>query len=288
MDKIKEVVNTAQQSIKEAATKAQESINEAAKAAAHKGDDVVEQAKPSKIASWISEETSKAAETVKEGAKDIYEKVVGEGSDVKTKGARTVEEGYSYLNSFFTSLKDNVLNRPLLFIVIPLVLAVGIASWAKNRQRFRRDLFGKPVAPLQPPPSMTYVPLWTVVITLMGYASWLVFDQAKSGKWLTLGAFDLTVVGLLLWPIAHFNLGGGIIPPIISAVTTVISLITNVLFFRVNTTAGTLMTAGSAWIAYMTAINWEQFMNEPGTVTKKDEPLIPGPNDEGREKKKVR
>jgi tryptophan-rich sensory protein/vacuolar-type H+-ATPase subunit H len=288
MDKIKEVVNTAQQSIKEAATKAQETINEAAKAASQKGDEVVEQAKPSKIATWISEETSKAAETVKEGAKDIYEKVVGEGSDVKTKGARTIEEGYSYLDYFFTSLKDNVLNRPLLFIVIPLVLAVGIASWAKNRQRFRRDLFGKPAAPLQPPPSMAYVPLWTVVITLMGYASWLVFDQAKTGKWFTLGAFDLTVVGLLLWPIAHFNLGGGIIPPIISAVTTVLSLITNVLFFRANTTAGTLMTAGTAWIAYMTAINWEQFMNDSGTVTKKDEPLVPGPNDEGREKKKVR
>lgn len=54
--------------------------------------------------------------------------------------------------------------------------------------------------------SWLYDPMWTVVLTSMGYSAWLVFEEGGFGNWLSLGVYNTALMMLVAWPLVFFSL----------------------------------------------------------------------------------
>lgn len=164
-------------------------------------------------------------------------------------------------------IEREILNRPLLFVAYPLVLGLFVSSWAHRQVRLNRAWFDKITLPSNIPPAWLYDPMWTVVLTCMGYASYLVFREVGLGDWsglFSLGFYNLSVMTLFAWPVLFFNWHESILAPIVATVLTGLMMITNGLFFSHSTTAGLLLLPATIWIAYMMVINWQVFKSNQG------------------------
>jgi translocator protein len=106
------------------------------------------------------------------------------------------------------------------------------------------------------PPGWLFGPVWAILYTLMGIASWLVwkkhgFFQAKAA--LTAFLVQLFLNGL--WSQIFFGMQeiGWAFAEIILLLAAII--VTTVLFFEKNRIAGWLMTPYIMWVSFATALN---------------------------------
>lgn len=165
----------------------------------------------------------------------------------------------------FRYLENNVLTSPLLFVAFPLVLGLFISAWAHKQIRVNRAWYDRITIPKMSPASWLYDPMWTVVLTAMGYSAWLVFEEGGFGNWLSLGVYNLGLFSLFAWPLVFFNLHDSVIPPILASISTLLIATANVLFFFYSASAGLLMLLPTLWISYMTIINWQVYSANKGT-----------------------
>lgn len=108
------------------------------------------------------------------------------------------------------------------------------------------------------PPSWIFVPVWTVLYILMGYASYRVWDKGN-------GFYDearesLTVYGVQLivcatWQLTffRFQLLDGVVIHIV--VLLVLILTNSVMFFRIDKLAGLLFIPYIGWVSFATALS---------------------------------
>jgi tryptophan-rich sensory protein len=155
---------------------------------------------------------------------------------------------------------------PLLFVAYPLVLGLFISSWAHRQIRVNRAWYDKINLPANIPPAWLYDPVWTMVLTCMGYASWLVFEENGFGSWLTLGIYNSAVLALVSWPVLFFNYHDNVFAPILATVLTGLMMLTNTLFFTQSISAGLLFIPATLWVSYMTVVNWQVYQKNAGLL----------------------
>jgi len=161
----------------------------------------------------------------------------------------------------FNFLERNVLGRPLVFVAFPLILGLFISSWVHKRIRVNRAAFDKISVPNNLPPSWLYDPMWTVALTCMGYASWMIYNQGGFGEWLALSFYNMSLFLLCAWPVLFFGYNESQLPPALCAtLLTINSIVTMGLFYAKNAAAGSLMIPAVLWIGYMTVLNWQVFL----------------------------
>jgi tryptophan-rich sensory protein len=177
------------------------------------------------------------------------------------------EEEPSFFSAPLEYLEHNVFNStigPLMFVAWPLILGLFISSWAHKQIRTNRAWYDKISLPLNVPPSWLYDPMWTVVLTAMGYASWLVFEEGGFGNWLSLGLYNFGLMMLVSWPLVFFSLHDTIAAPILGTILTGILGLTSVIFGFYSITASLLMSFATAWVGYMTIVNWQVYSKNTG------------------------
>jgi tryptophan-rich sensory protein len=167
----------------------------------------------------------------------------------------------------FDFVERNVLGRPLVFVAFPLILGLFLSSWTHKRIRTNRAAFDKMAIPRNVPPSWLYDPMWTVALTCMGYASWLIYNQGGFGEWLALSFYNMSLFLLAAWPVLFFGYTDNpILPALCSTLLSINSIITMSLFYAKNSAAGSLMIPAVVWICYMTVLNWQVFSLNKGSV----------------------
>jgi len=180
------------------------------------------------------------------------------------------QHGYGYDDeSIFTKainfIEHNIFGStlgPLAFVAYPLALGLFVSAWAHKQVRNNRAWYDKISLPRNIPPAWLYDPTWTLALTAMGYASWLFFEN--NGSWLTLGLYGFTVMTLFTWPVLFFTLHDSIIAPLVATLASVLMLTTDILFFVDDTMAGLLFLPATAWVMYMTIINWQVYTSNAG------------------------
>jgi len=157
-------------------------------------------------------------------------------------------------------LERNVLGRPLVFVALPLILGLFISAWVHKTVRQNRPFFDKISVPRNVPPSWLYDPMWTVALTCMGYASWLVYNKGGFGEWLALSFYNTGLALLAAWPFLFFGYTENqLLPALCASLLTINTIVTMGLFYAKSAAAGSLMIPAVLWIGYMTIFNWQVF-----------------------------
>jgi translocator protein len=245
-----------------------------------------QQTSQSWIASWFSRPSSHHPIASRFGAK-IGEKVADTFSGGQHYGRHEPgvfqkmmgyeEEGL--LQRFLYNVEEILYNSGqgvFMFVAYPLFMALFVSSWAHRQVRNNRAYFDRLTLPSTIPPDWLYDPMWITVLSLMGYASWLVFLEGGFGNWFALGCYNLAVTSLCSWPILFFNLTDTVVPPIVASLLSLLSLTTCALFFSHSTLAGLYLIPATLWFTYMTTVNWQLYFANRG-VTRPT-----GPKEKGR------
>jgi translocator protein len=113
------------------------------------------------------------------------------------------------------------------------------------------------VKPEWNPPSWVFGPVWIALYTLMGIASFLVWQKKElSNVKIALSVYGVQLVLNALWSILFFGLKNPGLAFAEIIVLLIFIIITTILFWRINTVAGILMLPYIAWVTFATFLNY--------------------------------
>lgn len=191
----------------------------------------------------------------------------GYGQQHRGGGLFGYQEEPSFMEHPIDYVENSIFNStlgPLLFVAWPLTLGLFLSAWAHRQIRNNRAWYDKVTLPTNVPPSWLYDPMWTVALTAMGYAAWLVFEEGGFGNWMSLGVYNLGLTMLFTWPIVFFNFHDNIAAPILATLATFVLAGVSILFYFYSGTASLLMAGATAWVGYMTIVNWQVYNKNAG------------------------
>ncbi|XP_059469207.1 translocator protein-like [Neocloeon triangulifer] len=168
---------------------------------------------------------------------------------------------------------------PIVWEAIGASILPNIGGWAatpftiKATKSWYKTLNRPPWAP----PDWAFGPVWTVLYTAMGFASYLVWRDGGGFTGRGRTALALYIAQLILnwaWAPIFFGLhsiGGGLIDIVLLYGTAGVA---SIAMFRINRTAGYLMVPYMLWLSLATALNYYIWRNNPSTE-EQDFPLEP-------------
>lgn len=142
--------------------------------------------------------------------------------------------------------------------------AVGLILWcavtfgaaAAGAQFMPGAWYASLVKPSWTPPPFVFGPVWTVLYTLMAIAAWLVWRRAGfGGARAALTAFGVQLALNALWSYLFFGLHKPGLALLEIAALWMAILLTLVLFWRVDRSAGALLIPYLAWVSVATSLN---------------------------------
>uniref|UniRef100_A0A0D6R6G0 TspO/MBR-related protein n=1 Tax=Araucaria cunninghamii TaxID=56994 RepID=A0A0D6R6G0_ARACU len=175
------------------------------------------------------------------------------------------EEDYSKQKKMKAGMAKKGIKSLAVSVAIPLVLGIADAIFFSPNSDYYKQL----KKPSWNPPGWLFGLAWTVLYTLMGVASWLVWVEGGFQK----QARPLTIYGVqliinLLWPPLFFGLhriGLALIDIFLLDVAVFVCLGA---FRSVNHVAGNLLTPYLAWVLFATVLNYRIYTLNAGSVTK--------------------
>lgn len=113
------------------------------------------------------------------------------------------------------------------------------------------------VKPEWNPPSWIFGPVWIFLYSLMGIASYLVWQQRSlPGAKTALIVYGVHLVFNALWTILFFGLKNPGLAFAEIIVLLLLIIITTILFWRINSTAGILMLPYIAWVLFASYLSY--------------------------------
>lgn len=150
--------------------------------------------------------------------------------------------------------KANIKILPLaVSVIIPQAAGALSALLSSNQSKIYQSLN----LPFFAPPSWLFAPVWIVLYTLMGIASYLVYTS-HANKNLINEAFYYYALQLVLnffWSIIFFSLGLMTLAFIEILILLFFIILTTVYFFRINKTAGYFMIPYIVWVSFASLLN---------------------------------
>ena len=141
----------------------------------------------------------------------------------------------------------------LLFIAIPLIVGALAALITGGGMSDFAALNQPPLSP----PAWLFPVAWTILYTLMGISSYLVYiSDAPSGEIRSaLTLYGIQLVINFLWPIFFFEFGMYLFSFVWLLLLWVMVLWTLISFFRISRPAGWLMIPYLAWLTFAAYLN---------------------------------
>ncbi len=141
-------------------------------------------------------------------------------------------------------------------ILIPLAVG-GLSAFLTKDSMSTFEAVAKP--PLSPP-GWLFPVVWTVLYTLMGIASYLVYTSEKFGKKQALYFYAAQLTVNFLWSIIFFNLTAYLFAFIWLLLLWVLILLTLIRFYRINENAGLLLIPYLIWVTFAGYLNLGIFL----------------------------
>ena len=140
------------------------------------------------------------------------------------------------------------------YIAMPLIVGALSALFTMGTMK-DFALINKP--PLSPP-AWLFPVAWTILYVLMGIASYLVSKEKNSD--LALLFYTVQLFFNFLWSIIFFNFQNYIFAFVWLVALWILILITTVLFWRLNKTAGLLMIPYLLWVTFAGYLNFAIYL----------------------------
>lgn len=142
--------------------------------------------------------------------------------------------------------------KPLLIsILIPLAVG-GLSAVVSMDAMSDFALINKP--PLSPP-AWVFPVAWTILYVLMGIASYIIWQSKDKGRYLALKFYSAQLFFNFFWSYIFFNLQNYLFAFIWIIILWLLIIVTTVLFYRINKTAGYLLIPYLVWVTFAAYLN---------------------------------
>ena len=139
-------------------------------------------------------------------------------------------------------------------LIFNLALPLAVGALAGFLTRDSMDIYKNLEQPPLSPPSWLFPVAWTILYVLMGLAAYIVFQEKPLNKTaLTLYFVQLTVN--FFWPLIFFNMQAYLFAFAVLVILWLLVLLTTILFFKTNRTAGWLMLPYLLWLTFAGYLN---------------------------------
>lgn len=147
------------------------------------------------------------------------------------------------------------INKKALIIAIAIPLLVGIISGFISSNSMEQ--FGQLNKPPLAPPGFLFPIVWTILYTLMGIASYLVFSSNQKQEDVNdaLSVYALQLAVNFFWSIFFFNLEWYLFAFFWLILLWVLILYTILLFYRISKPAAYLMIPYLVWVTFAGYLN---------------------------------
>lgn len=139
----------------------------------------------------------------------------------------------------------------IISIAIPLLIG-GLSALITMGSMEDFDSLNKP--PLSPP-GWLFPVVWTILFTLMGIASYLVYTSGNPDSKTALTVYGVQLLFNFFWSIIFFNLEMYLFAFIWLVVLWLLILVTTILFYRIRKPAGYLMIPYLIWVTFAGYLN---------------------------------
>lgn len=142
--------------------------------------------------------------------------------------------------------------KPLLIsILLPLAVG-GLSAIITGSAMQDFMLLNKP---LLSPPAWVFPVVWTILYILMGIASYIVWQSKDRNKDLALKIYALQLIFNFFWSYIFFNMQNYLFAFIWLMILWLLIIVTTVLFYRINKTAGYLLIPYLLWVTFAAYLN---------------------------------
>jgi tryptophan-rich sensory protein len=139
----------------------------------------------------------------------------------------------------------------LVFVVVPFGAALIGSLFPPD------DWYASLSKPSWNPPNWIFGPVWTALYLMMGVSAWLVWRKVGfKGGAVPLAAWAIQLGLNAAWSWLFFGLHRPDLAFTEIVVLWLAIVATTVLFWRVNTGAGLLLTPYLAWVTFASVLNW--------------------------------
>ncbi len=142
----------------------------------------------------------------------------------------------------------------LFYIAMPLIVGALSALFTMGAMKDFAFINKPPLSP----PAWLFPVAWTILYVLMGIASYLVSKEKNSD--LALLFYTVQLFFNFLWSIIFFNFQNYLFAFVWLVALWILILITTVLFWRLNKTAGLLMIPYLLWVTFAGYLNFAIYL----------------------------
>ena len=148
---------------------------------------------------------------------------------------------------------EKKLRTLLIAVAIPLLVGAVAGLLTRNSMQVFEGLQQPPFAP----PGVLFPIVWTILYTLMGIASYLIYTSGKDPEEVSsaLTVYGVQLVVNFLWPIVFFRFGWYTFAFFWLILLWVLVIYTILLFYRISKPAAWLMVPYLLWLTYAAYLN---------------------------------
>ena len=148
---------------------------------------------------------------------------------------------------------EKKLRTLLIAVAIPLLVGAVAGLLTRNSMQVFEGLQQPPFAP----PGVLFPIVWTILYTLMGIASYLIYTSGKDPEEVSsaLTVYGVQLVVNFLWPIVFFRFGWYTFAFFWLILLWVLVIYTILLFYRISKPAAWLMVPYLVWLTYAAYLN---------------------------------
>lgn len=144
----------------------------------------------------------------------------------------------------------------LISILIPLAVG-GLSVLMTGGAMSDFNLLNKP--PLSPP-AWLFPVVWTLLYILMGIASYIIWQSKGRGRDFALRVYALQLFFNLFWSYIFFGMQNYLFAFIWLLILWVLVIVTTVLFYRIEKTAGYLLIPYVLWVTFAAYLNFAIYL----------------------------
>lgn len=149
----------------------------------------------------------------------------------------------------------NKIKSLLAFILLPLGVGLLSSVFTSNGMAMFATYDKPPFAP----PGWLFAPIWTILYTLMGISSWIIYNSDSENKEQALSIYIYQLVVNFLWPVFFFSFQWYFLSLLWLILLWILVAIMIVRFYRITPVAGLLNIPYLIWLtfaAYLNASIW--------------------------------
>ncbi len=147
--------------------------------------------------------------------------------------------------------------------VISVLIALAVGGLSALVTRESMDIYSQIVTPKLAPPGYVFPIVWTILFTLMGISSALVYVKAKGSPTIQktgLGVYALQLAVNFFWSILFFNFQAFLISFLWLILLWILIVIMILRFYKISPLAAYLQIPYLLWVTFAGYLNWMIYM----------------------------